>query len=155
MANLKFRTTPDRDGWEIVNPVTGDVELTIILPDDAATLHNVTLYGAKQIAADGGADEKGQPLHVRIRGMRQRWADVINGAWGFRDGHGGKSAKFPDRLLFEACVACGHLKNDTATKALWAASTDVSRAKAYRQKGVMEWLEEHTEQPDDTDELWG
>ena len=156
MANLKFRTTPDRDGWEIVNPVSGVVELTIILPDDADTLHNVALYGAKQIASDGGATDKNTSLSARISLMRDRWADVINGTWAFRDGHGGKSAKFPDPLLYRACVATGVLKDSATTRELWAKSTDVSRSKAYQKPEIVAWLQQNSgESADDTDELWG
>jgi hypothetical protein len=120
------------------------VDLTIILPDDPETRENILLYGAKQIAADGGAASKGATYAQRIDMMRDRWADVINGAWAFRDGHGAAS-KFPDADVFAALVAVGKIKI-TAEKPLavrremWAGLPQSARNKARIDPDVAKWI---------------
>lgn len=155
MANMKYRVTDDRDGWMVVDPVTEATLATFILPDDAETLKNLLLVGAKSTFHDGGAADKGTPIADRIAMMRKRWAAVVNGEWRFNDGRGGTKSKFPDPLLFRACLAVGAFGTNTesAARAAWAKSTDVGRSKAYKNPAVVEWLAAHADQSADDDPL--
>jgi len=150
MANFRYCVTDARDGWHVKEPATDKTLRTCSLPSEANTRHNLLLVGGKSTFHDGGA-LTGEPTAAdRLAAMDKRWGAVINGVWRFNDGRGGaKQPKFPRPELFAAVVACGHMPDDAKHRELWMSATEITFAKAYQQKGVIEWLEKH--QPaDDT-----
>lgn len=152
MANFKYRVTDARDGWHVADPVTEKTLRTYILPSEPTTRHNLLLVGGKSTFHDGGAAKEGTSGAKRLEMMDKRWGAVINGVWRFNDGRGTPSKRFPRPELFAAVVACGHLTDTPENRALWEGATERTFAKAYTQKGVVEWLEQH--QPDDESGLF-
>lgn len=99
----------DRDQIDWVTH-DGRVEFTFDTNDLHPSLQRAVLaYGLKQILADGGAVGRDVPDEERIAKMSKRARALMEGTWGFRDGHGTPAKAADWQLQFAALVAVGAL----------------------------------------------
>lgn len=136
---FKWRITPDRNGWDIINPLDGATVATVELPESDAACHNVALYGLKQAVSDGGAKDKGTSAAVRLRGMLVRAAQIAAGTWDFRDGTG--VGGLPDGDVFAALIALGKTTDTDESRDKWRKLGAPKRAAIRRMADVADWLD--------------
>jgi hypothetical protein len=108
MAKSTIRITGSEITW--VRP-DGSEEFTIDTDTitNPAMRHQLFMYGAKQVIADGGAVGRNVPDEERIGKMEKRARALRDGTWGFRDGHGTPAAVPAWQDQFAALVAVGAL----------------------------------------------
>lgn len=146
-----WKTTADRNGWHRCNPVTGAVEQTFTLPDDAGIRLNLALYGFKQALSDGAATDAGTSAAARDRAMAARNAAIQSGAWAFRDGHGGGG--LPDADVYLALVGIGKWTDSPDNRAKFKAFPAAKRTALRTIPEIREWLESNIDPADAADAM--
>ena len=148
---FKWVVRADRNGWDVVDPLTGENVAAYTLPANEEQLANVALYGLKQLVADGGAKDKGTSRQARKRAMDARYNSLIDGTWNMRDGIGGGG--LPDADVYRAAIALGIATDNDERRAMWKKIGAPARLALRNRADVAEWLKNNIVTPDADDAL--
>lgn len=143
--------TATGEGWSFNDAVTGESALIVELPLDQSIRRQLALYGLKQAVADGGAKAKGTSLASRIKGMKDRYAQIIDGGWNFRDGTG--TGSLPDGDVYRAIVALGFAEDSAERREKWKACKPAERRAIARRDDVTKWLADNIDATDGDEAL--
>jgi hypothetical protein len=139
--------TATGNGWSFNDTVTGESRLIVHLPIDSEQTRQLALYGLKQAVADGGAKAKGTSLESRIKGMLDRYNQIKDGLWNFRDGTG--TASLPDGDVYRAIVALGVAEDTAERREKWKSLKPAQRRAIAGRDDVKAWIAANAPADDD------
>lgn len=142
MAQRKLRVDhSEGDAIKWCDAVTGETVLRLKFPFSAyadATTNAALRYGCTQIVQDGGAVSAGASFADKLRGMKERIAQIENGTYRL-----GQRGGMVDADVFAAMVALGMVTDTPDNRGKWRDAKKSQRDAIRRKPAIAQWIAEN------------